>query len=157
MQNQTNAKHSSNRKGIFKSAKCFLEKLNPKEDSSITTISKVPRKVLNRKKTSKQQYNFWKDMISLEVHDMGSKIFKGEKISRQQYNLCQTKICSSSWHVVRHWPPLTPPLTLVLKLFNLPTRSTLSEYLSMSMSLNLSIQIQSLCFLFFILYQKKAF
>ena len=33
MQNQTNTKYSSNSKGIFKSAKIFLEKLNRKEDS----------------------------------------------------------------------------------------------------------------------------
>ena len=70
MQNETNTKHSSNIKKIFKSAKKFLEKLNPKEDSSKTTIFKVLSKILNRNKTSKQHYNFCKDVISLEVHDM---------------------------------------------------------------------------------------
>ena len=70
MQNQTNIKHFSNHKDIFKSAKNFLEKLNSKEDSSKTVISKVLSKILNRKKISKQQYNFCKDMISLEVHGM---------------------------------------------------------------------------------------
>ena len=39
---------------IFKSAKTFLEKLNTKEDSSKTTISKFLSKMSNRKKTSKQ-------------------------------------------------------------------------------------------------------
>ena len=34
MQNQTNAKHFNNPEGIFKLAKNFLEKHNPKEDSS---------------------------------------------------------------------------------------------------------------------------
>ena len=33
MQNQTNSKYSSNSKGIFKSVKIFLEKLNCKDDS----------------------------------------------------------------------------------------------------------------------------
>ena len=47
-----------------------LEKLNPKEDSSKTTISKVLSKIPNRKKTTTQQYNSCKGMISLEVHDM---------------------------------------------------------------------------------------
>ena len=41
-------------KEIFKSAKTFLEKLNTKEDSSKTTISKFLSKIPNRKKTSKQ-------------------------------------------------------------------------------------------------------
>ena len=52
MQNQTNTKYSSNPKHNFKSAKNFLKKLNPKEDSSMTAISKVLSKVLQRKKTS---------------------------------------------------------------------------------------------------------
>ena len=34
MQNQTNKKHSFNPKNIFKSAKFFLEKLNPKNETS---------------------------------------------------------------------------------------------------------------------------
>ena len=54
MQNQTNTKHFSNPEDIFKSAKNFLEKLNTKEDSSKTTISKFLSKISNRKKTSKQ-------------------------------------------------------------------------------------------------------
>ena len=43
MQSQTlqNAKHYSNPKDIFVSAKNVLEKLNTEEDSSKTTISKV--------------------------------------------------------------------------------------------------------------------
>ena len=55
MPNQTNTKLSSNPKDIFKSPKNFLEKLNPKEVSSLTTISKVVSKILNRKEASKQQ------------------------------------------------------------------------------------------------------
>ena len=55
---------------FFKSAKNFLEKRNPKEDSSKTTISKVLSKISNKKKTSKQQYNFHKAKSSLEVHEM---------------------------------------------------------------------------------------
>ena len=39
MQNQTSTKHFSNPEDIFKSAKNFLEKRNPKEDSSKTTLS----------------------------------------------------------------------------------------------------------------------
>ena len=39
MQNQTNTKHFSNTEDIFKSAKKFLEKRNPKENSSKTAIS----------------------------------------------------------------------------------------------------------------------
>ena len=54
MQNQTNTKHFSNPEDIFKSAKIFLNKLNTKEDSSKTTISKFLSKIYNRKKTSKQ-------------------------------------------------------------------------------------------------------
>ena len=53
MQNQTNKKHFSNPEDIFKSAKNFLEKSSPKEDSSKTTISKVLSKIYNKKKTSK--------------------------------------------------------------------------------------------------------
>ena len=68
MQNQTNTKHFSNPEDIFKSAKDFLRKGNLKEDFSKTTISKVLSKIFNRKKNSKQQYNFWKAKISLEVH-----------------------------------------------------------------------------------------
>ena len=70
MKNQTNTKHSSNSEGIFKSAKNGLDKLNTEEDFSKTTISKVLSKILNRKKTSNQQYNFCKSNISLEVHDI---------------------------------------------------------------------------------------
>ena len=50
MQNQTNTKHFSNTENVFKSAKKFLEKLNPKEGSSKTNISKVLSKIPNRKK-----------------------------------------------------------------------------------------------------------
>ena len=46
--------HFSNPEDIFKSAKNFLEKLNTKEDSFKTTISKFLSKISNRKKTSKQ-------------------------------------------------------------------------------------------------------
>ena len=55
---------------IFKSAKNFLEKCIPQEDFAKTTISKVLSKTFNRKKTPKQQYNFYKAKISLEVHGM---------------------------------------------------------------------------------------
>ena len=48
----------------------FLEKLNLKEDSSVTTIPKLLSKIFNRKTTSKQQYNFCQDVTSLELHDM---------------------------------------------------------------------------------------
>ena len=54
MQNQTNTKHFSNPEEIFKSAKNFLEKRNPKEDSSKTTISYVLSNSSRRSKTSKQ-------------------------------------------------------------------------------------------------------
>ena len=70
MQNQTNGKHFSSSKGIFKSTKNFLETLNTKKNSPNTTISKVLRKIPNRNNTSKQQYNFWMSNISLEVHGM---------------------------------------------------------------------------------------
>ena len=49
MQNQTNAKLSSNFADIFKSTKSVLEKLNTKEDSSNTTASKILSKIRNRK------------------------------------------------------------------------------------------------------------
>ena len=67
---QTNTQHFSNPEHIFKSAKNFLEKRNPIEDSSKTIICKVLSKISNRKKTSKQQYNFYKAKISLEVYGM---------------------------------------------------------------------------------------
>ena len=70
MQNQTNVKYSSNSKVIFKSARKILEKLNPKEISPKTTIFEGQSKIINRNKTSNKQYNFCKDMISLEVCDM---------------------------------------------------------------------------------------
>ena len=81
MQNQTNTKYSSNTEDIFKSAKNILEKLNTKEDSSKTTISKFLSKIPNRKTTSKQQYNFCKAKISLEVHSMswGAKFLRETK------------------------------------------------------------------------------
>ena len=44
MQNQSNAKYCSNSEDILKSTKNFLEKINPKQGSSKTTISKVLRK-----------------------------------------------------------------------------------------------------------------
>ena len=50
--------------------KTFLENLNTKEDFSETTISKVLRKIPDRKKTPKQQYNFSKAKIALEIHGM---------------------------------------------------------------------------------------
>ena len=70
MQNQTNTKYSSSPEDIFKSAKSFLDELNPKEETSKTTISKVLSKILNKNKTSKHQCNFCKDIIFLEDHDM---------------------------------------------------------------------------------------
>ena len=60
----------SNPEDILKSAKNFLENLNTKEDSSKTTISKFLSKISNRKKTSKQYYNFRKAKTSLEVHGL---------------------------------------------------------------------------------------
>ena len=63
-------KQSSNFEDIFKSAKNCLEKLSAKEDSFKTTISQVLNKIPNRNKTSKQQHNFCKDKISLEVDRM---------------------------------------------------------------------------------------
>ena len=68
LQNQTNIKRFSSPEDIFKSAKNFFEKLNPKENFSKTTISKVLSKISNRQKTSKQKSNFCKAKISLEVH-----------------------------------------------------------------------------------------
>ena len=65
-----NTKHYSKPEDIFKLAKNVLEKLSTKEDSSKSTISKILIKIPNRKKTSKQQYNFCKAKISLEVHGM---------------------------------------------------------------------------------------
>ena len=76
-----NTKHFSNPEGIFKSAKKIFGKLNTKEDFSKTTISKFLSKIPNRKKTSKQQYNFCKAKISLEVHGMqwGTKFLRERK------------------------------------------------------------------------------
>ena len=81
MQNQTNTKRFSNPEEIFKSAKNFLEKRNPKEDSSKTTISQVLSKNSKRRKTSKQHYNFTEAKISLEVHGMQweAKFLRGRK------------------------------------------------------------------------------
>ena len=70
MQSQTIPQHFSNPEDTFKSAKNFLEKRDPEGDSYNTTISKVLSKISNRKKTSKQQYNFCKAKVSLEVHSM---------------------------------------------------------------------------------------
>ena len=64
MQNQTNTKYSSNPKDIFKSAKKYLENRSTKEDSPKANIAKSLSKISNRKKASKQQYNFFKDKIS---------------------------------------------------------------------------------------------
>ena len=59
MQNQTNAKHSSNSEGIFKSAKNVLEKRNTKEGSSSnTTTSKVLSKICDRKNLKKNSTTF---------------------------------------------------------------------------------------------------
>ena len=70
IQNKTNTKHFTNPEDIFKLAKNFLERRNPKENSSKTAISKVLGKISVRKKTLKQQYNFCKAKSSLKVHDM---------------------------------------------------------------------------------------
>ena len=71
MLNQTNAKHFINPEDIFKSGKHFLEKRKPKEESLKTTLPKVLNKTSNRKKTSKQQYNFCTRLrFLLEVHGM---------------------------------------------------------------------------------------
>ena len=48
----------------------FLEKLNPKQGSSKSTIYKVLSKISNRKKTLKHQYNFCKAKKFLEVYGM---------------------------------------------------------------------------------------
>ena len=74
MQNETNIKYSSNPEDILKSFLNFLEKLNPKEDSTKITISKVLSNISNRKKTSKQQYNFYKSKIFIRSswHVVGS-------------------------------------------------------------------------------------
>ena len=71
-QGKETIKRSENVKNLSKFSLKYLEKGNPKEDSNKTTISisKVLSKILNRNKTSKKQYHFCKDMISLEVHDM---------------------------------------------------------------------------------------
>ena len=59
MQNQTNAKHSSNSEGIFKSIKNVLEKRNTKEGSSSnTTTSKVLSKICDRKNLKKNSTTF---------------------------------------------------------------------------------------------------
>ena len=63
--NKKEYKMFHNPKLIFKSAKKFLEKLNPKENSTKTTISKVLSKILNRNKTLKQQCNFCKGMMNV--------------------------------------------------------------------------------------------
>ena len=70
IQSQTILQHFSNPEDTFKSAKNFLEKRDPEGDSYKATISKVLSKISNRKKTSKQQYNFCKAKVSLEVHSM---------------------------------------------------------------------------------------
>ena len=70
IQNQINIKHFSNPEDIFKSAKNFLEKRNPKGDSYKTATSTVLSKISNRKKTSKQPYNLCRAKISLEFHGM---------------------------------------------------------------------------------------
>ena len=79
--NQANTNHSSNHQNIFKSAKNFLENHNTKECSSKTTLSKGLGNILNRKKTSKQQYNVCKAKLSLEVHDIkwGAKFLREKK------------------------------------------------------------------------------
>ena len=51
-------KHSSDPEDIHKSTKNFLEKLNTKEETTTTTISKVLSKIHKRKKIPKQQ-NLW--------------------------------------------------------------------------------------------------
>ena len=57
MQNQTNAKYSSNFEDIFKSNK-NIENLNTKDDSSITTTFKVSSKIRIRKKLQTNNTNF---------------------------------------------------------------------------------------------------
>ena len=58
MQNQTNAKLSSNFVDIFKSTKSVLEKHNTKEDSSNTTASKTWSKIRNRKNVQSNNTTF---------------------------------------------------------------------------------------------------
>ena len=64
-----NTKHSSNPENILASAKNFLKKLTTKADTSKTTISEVLSKNSERKKISKQQYNFCETKrFAEEVH-----------------------------------------------------------------------------------------
>ena len=68
MQNQTNIKYSSNPKGIFKSAKKYLWKLNPTEDSSKTTV-KVLSKILKYKTSNKTKPQKKKTIQLLQEYD----------------------------------------------------------------------------------------
>ena len=107
MQNETKTKQSSNPKGIFKTVKDLLEKLNTKEDSSKTTISNVLTKISHRKKTSKQQYNLCKAktfaMISLEDFfrsPCGGKFLRERKIKATIRLLSDLEFCRSPWNGV---------------------------------------------------------
>ena len=58
-------------------------------------MSKVLSKILNKNKILKKQYNFCKNMISLEVRDMKSEaefLRKRKFQGNNQYYPCQTKI-----------------------------------------------------------------
>ena len=83
IKNKATAKYFRNPEVSFQ-AEHFLEKRNPKENSSKTTISKVLSKISIRKKTLKQQHNFCKAKSSLEVHGMlWETKFLRYKISRK--------------------------------------------------------------------------
>ena len=88
MQNQINTKHSSNPEDIFKSAKNVLEKRNRKEDSSKTTISKVPGKFSNRKKLQSNNTTFCNTNISLEnpVVKWEAKYLRERKVQGKNTN-----------------------------------------------------------------------
>ena len=94
MQNQKNTKHLSNPVDIFQSAKNFLEKRNPKEDSYKTTISKFLTKTSNKKKFSEKQYKFCKANISLEVRHMywEAKFLRERKFQGSNTTFVHTKI-----------------------------------------------------------------
>ena len=68
-------------------------------------MSKVLSKIPNRKKTSKQQYNFCDDMISLEVYDMQweAKLLRERQFQGNNTTFVGLRfLYRNSWHIVRY-------------------------------------------------------
>ena len=95
MQNQTNAKHSSNSEVIFKSTKNVLEIPRNKDNSSSTTTSKFLSKIRNRKNLQSNNATFaWLKFFNIKLFNLPHLAILIVIIyfSEKSYSRCKYKI-----------------------------------------------------------------